>query len=70
MTSYLLILVGAVLVNNFVMNQCLGICPFLVVSKKVETAVGMGVAVTFVMLIGRLEIFTVLLLFTRVLWKK
>lgn len=47
--SYLLILVGAVLVNNFVMNQYLGICPFLGVSKKVETAVGMGVAVTFVM---------------------
>ena len=46
---YLLILLGAVLVNNFVMNQYLGICPFLGVSKKVETALGMGVAVTFVM---------------------
>ena len=47
--SYLMILLGAVLVNNFVLNQYLGICPFLGVSKKVETAVGMGVAVTFVM---------------------
>ena len=47
--NYLMILLGAVLVNNFVMNQYLGICPFLGVSKKVETAVGMGVAVTFVM---------------------
>ncbi len=47
--NYLLILLGAVLVNNFVMNQYLGICPFLGVSKKVETALGMGVAVTFVM---------------------
>jgi len=54
MTSYLLILVGAVLVNNFVMNQYLGICPFLGVSKKVETAVGMGVAVTFVMALASL----------------
>lgn len=47
--NYLMILLGAVLVNNFVMNQYLGICPFLGVSKKVETALGMGVAVTFVM---------------------
>ena len=54
MTSYLLILVGAALVNNFVMNQYLGICPFLGVSKKVETAVGMGVAVTFVMALASL----------------
>lgn len=43
------IIVSAILVNNFVMNRFLGICPFLGVSKKVETAVGMGVAVTFVM---------------------
>ncbi len=40
---------GAILVNNFVLNRFLGICPFLGVSKKVETAFGMGVAVTFVM---------------------
>lgn len=49
MKDILLIVVGSVLVNNFVMSQFLGICPFLGVSKKVETAVGMGMAVTFVM---------------------
>jgi len=40
---------GAIFVNNFVLSKFLGICPFLGVSKKVETATGMGVAVTFVM---------------------
>ena len=49
MNTYLVILIGSLLVNNYVMNQFLGICPFLGVSKKVDTAVGMGVAVTFVM---------------------
>ena len=49
MSTYFLILVGALLVNNYVMNQFLGICPFLGVSKKFETASGMGMAVTFVM---------------------
>lgn len=43
------IFVGAILVNNFVLAKFLGICPFLGVSKKVETALGMGIAVTFVM---------------------
>ncbi|BEP29935.1 electron transport complex subunit RsxA [Helicovermis profundi] len=43
------ILVSAILVNNFVMSRFLGICPFLGVSKQVETAFGMGMAVTFVM---------------------
>lgn len=43
---------GAIFVNNFVLSKFLGICPFLGVSKKVETAVGMGVAVTFVMTIA------------------
>lgn len=47
--NYVLILVGSILVNNFVMNKFMGICPFLGVSKKVETAFGMGMAVTFVM---------------------
>jgi electron transport complex protein RnfA len=45
----LLIIMGAVLVNNYVLNQFLGICPFLGVSKKLYQALGMGVAVTFVM---------------------
>jgi electron transport complex protein RnfA len=46
----ILILMGGVLVNNYVLNQFLGICPFLGVSKKVNQASGMGMAVTFVML--------------------
>lgn len=45
----LMVFLSAVLVNNFVMSRFLGICPFLGVSKKVETAAGMGIAVTFVM---------------------
>ncbi|QIB26601.1 electron transport complex subunit RsxA [Caloranaerobacter azorensis] len=43
------ILISAMLVNNFVLSRFLGICPFLGVSKQVETAFGMGMAVTFVM---------------------
>jgi len=54
MSEILLIIVGSVLVNNFVMSQFLGICPFLGVSKKVETAMGMGMAVTFVMALASL----------------
>ena len=45
----LAISLGAILANNFIFSQFLGICPFLGVSKKVDTAVGMGIAVTFVM---------------------
>ncbi len=47
-----LILMGGVLVNNYVLQQFLGICPFLGVSKKVNQASGMGIAVTFVMLVA------------------
>jgi electron transport complex protein RnfA len=43
------IFIGAALVNNYVLSKFLGICPFLGVSKKVSTSLGMGVAVTFVM---------------------
>ncbi|MBM7581736.1 electron transport complex protein RnfA [Caldicoprobacter guelmensis] len=43
------ILISSILINNFVMSRFLGICPFLGVSKRVETAIGMGAAVTFVM---------------------
>ena len=46
----ILILMGGVLINNYVLQQFLGVCPFLGVSKKVDQATGMGVAVTFVML--------------------
>ena len=45
----LLISIGAIFIQNFVLVQFLGICPFLGVSKKVETAIGMGLAVVFVM---------------------
>ena len=48
-TNLLAITLGAILANNFIFSQFLGICPFLGVSKKVDTAVGMGIAVTFVM---------------------
>jgi electron transport complex protein RnfA len=49
MTEYLLILVSTVLVNNFVLVKFLGLCPFMGVSRKVETATGMGLATTFVL---------------------
>ena len=48
-TTLLAISLGAILTNNFIFAQFLGICPFLGVSKKIDTAVGMGAAVTFVM---------------------
>jgi electron transport complex protein RnfA len=49
MTSYLFIILGAVLVNNVVFVRVLGLCPFMGVSKKLETAIGMGAATTFVL---------------------
>ncbi|MHB1358395.1 MAG: electron transport complex subunit RsxA [Rhodocyclaceae bacterium] len=49
MTSYLFIILGAVLVNNVVFVRVLGLCPFMGVSRKLETAVGMGAATTFVL---------------------
>ena len=49
LTSLLSISVGAILVENFIFSQFLGICPFMGVSKKVDTAMGMGMAVIFVM---------------------
>lgn len=49
MTTYLLLIVSAVLVNNFVLTRFLGICPFLGVSRKMSTALGMSGAVIFVM---------------------
>ena len=50
--SLLAILIGGLLVNNFVLSQFLGICPFLGVSKKLNSAVGMSLAVIFVMLMA------------------
>ena len=49
MQDYLLILIGTILVNNFVLVKFLGLCPFMGVSRKLETAFGMGLATTFVL---------------------
>jgi len=49
MSSYLFVILGAVLVNNVVFVRILGLCPFMGVSKKLETALGMGAATTFVL---------------------
>ena len=49
LTSLFSIAIGAILVENFIFSQFLGICPFMGVSKKMDTALGMGIAVTFVM---------------------
>ena len=58
-TTLLAISLGAILTNNFIFSQFLGICPFLGVSKKIDTAVGMGAAVTFVMGLASLFCFWV-----------
>lgn len=52
--EYVAIIIGAIFVNNVVLSQFLGICPFLGVSSKVETSLGMGAAVTFVMALSSL----------------
>ncbi len=52
MSSYLFVVLGAVLVNNVVFVRILGLCPFMGVSKKLETAIGMGAATTFVLTLG------------------
>jgi len=49
MTEYALILISTILVNNFVLVKFLGLCPFMGVSRKLETATGMGLATTFVL---------------------
>jgi len=49
MNEYMLILVSTILVNNFVLVKFLGLCPFMGVSKKMDTAIGMGFATTFVL---------------------
>lgn len=58
-SSIFLILVSSILVNNFVLSRFLGICPFLGVSRQVETAFGMGMAVTFVMALASIMTFLV-----------
>lgn len=57
--EYVLLFISAVFVNNIVLAQFLGICPFLGVSKKVSTAIGMTGAVTFVMILATLVTFIV-----------
>jgi electron transport complex protein RnfA len=52
--EYLLLFIGTVIVNNFVLVQFLGICPFIGVSKQVSTSIGMGIATTFVMVMAAL----------------
>jgi electron transport complex protein RnfA len=54
MTDYALLLIGTVLVNNFVLVQFLGLCPFMGVSSRTETAIGMSFATTFVMTLASL----------------
>ncbi len=51
-TQIVSLALGAILIENFIFSQFLGICPFMGVSKKIDTAVGMGVAVTFVMTVS------------------
>lgn len=52
MSSYIFLVLGAVLVNNVVFVRILGLCPFMGVSRKLDTAVGMGAATTFVLTLG------------------
>lgn len=55
MNEYVLILVSTILVNNFVLVKFLGLCPFMGVSKKIDTAIGMGFATTFVLTLASLS---------------
>lgn len=59
MTDYLLIIVGTVWVNNLVLAQFLGLCPFMGVSRKLETAIGMGLATTFVLTLSSVSSYLV-----------
>ena len=59
---YFTILVGIILVNNYVLAQFLGICPFLGVSKKLDSSVGMGVAVIFVMVLATAATWPIMLI--------
>ena len=66
MTGMILLLISVALVNNVVLSQFLGLCPFLGVSKKIETAAGMGGAVIFVMSIASIAtslVYKILVLF-------
>ncbi len=55
--EYIIIIISSIFINNIVLSQILGICPFLGVSNKVNTAAGMGAAVTFVMAINSIVVY-------------
>lgn len=57
--EYFIIIIGAIFVNNVVLSQFLGICPFLGVSSKVNTSLGMGAAVTFVMAVSSIVVYMI-----------
>lgn len=59
MVEYILLVIGTALINNFVLVKFLGLCPFMGVSKKVETAIGMGMATTFVLTVASLSAYLV-----------
>ncbi len=65
MNFYLVLIINAIFINNFILSQFLGICPFLGVSKKTDTALGMGFAVIFVMGIASIITYSVNLLLIR-----
>ncbi|MDH2925193.1 electron transport complex subunit RsxA [Nicoletella semolina] len=57
--EYILLVISTVLINNFVLVKFLGLCPFMGVSKKIETAIGMGMATTFVLTVASLSAYLV-----------
>ena len=57
--EYIMIFITAIFVNNIILSQFLGICPFLGVSKKISTALGMGLAVMFVMTLATIVTFLI-----------
>lgn len=59
MADYILLIISTALINNFVLVKFLGLCPFMGVSKKVETAIGMGLATTFVLTVASLSAYLV-----------
>ncbi len=63
--AYILIFISALLVNNIVFTQFLGICPFLGVSKKIDTALGMGAAVTFVLTLATIVTYLINLMLVK-----
>jgi electron transport complex protein RnfA len=63
--AYFLLIISAILVNNIVFTQFLGICPFIGVSKKIDTAIGMGAAVIFVLILSTIVTYLINLLLVK-----